>query len=247
MVVAYGRIIPSRLLELPVLGSINVHASLLPELRGAAPVAWAIARGHSLSGVSVMRMVEEMDAGPILSVESTPIQERESASELSGRLSVLGAETLVSTVRELEEGRAEEAPQDHDRATFAPRITRRTARIRWEAAAADVARLVRAMDEKPGAWSELRGRPVKLFAPRLGDPSSCERNAPSSREGAPSRSHGRAPVPGTVLAANRREGVVVACGEGSVALREVQPAGKRRMPAGAWLAGRGVSEGDLLV
>lgn len=227
VVVAYGHILRREVLDLPPMGSINVHASLLPELRGAAPINWAIARGHEVTGVTIMRMVEAMDAGPILHRIEEPILPGESASELTIRLSELGAEALVEALALLQAGKVEEREQDHALATFAPKVDRQTARIDWARPAPELALHVRAMDAVPGAWSELEGAPVKLYRPR-----TVEEGAPPEAE------------PGTVQAADPERGLVVATGEGALALREVQPPGKRRMSAAEWIRGRGVRAGQ---
>ncbi|RMH13253.1 MAG: methionyl-tRNA formyltransferase [Gemmatimonadetes bacterium] len=229
VVVAYGHILRSEVLDLPRLGSINVHASLLPELRGAAPINWAIARGHQKTGVTIMRMTPGMDEGPILLQTEEPIGPEETASELTARLSELGAEALVEALTLIDAGAIEEREQDHARATYAPKVDRATARIDWSRPAHEVAWHVRGMDAVPGAWSTLEGAPVKLFRP-LPDPAV--------------RAEG---PPGTVVDADPDEGVLVACGEGAVWLREVQPAGRKRMEAGAWVRGRGVFAGQRFV
>ena len=164
-VVAYGHILSRELLDTPRLGSVNVHASLLPALRGAAPVNWAVVRGHAQTGVTVMRMVEAMDAGPILARAAIPIGEHDTATLLSRRLAELGATLLADTLARLEAGPVEEVEQDHAAATYAPKVSRATARIDWTRAARAVACLIRGMDAVPGAWSVLKGQPVKLFVP----------------------------------------------------------------------------------
>lgn len=226
VVVAYGHILPRPVLDAPDEGSVNLHASLLPRLRGAAPVTWAIARGHDRTGVTVMRMVEEMDAGPILFQVEEPIAPDESASDLGARLSEVGAQTLVEGLALLEAGEIEEEEQDESEATYAPKVDRETARVEWDADARSVADWIRAMDRIPGAWSRLDGDPVKLFRPRP----------------LPERSHDRAP--GAILRADPDEGLLVAAASGAVAIDEVQPAGKRRMPTADWLRGRGAREGQ---
>lgn len=225
-VVAYGHILSRELLDAPRLGSLNVHASLLPELRGAAPINWAVARGHTVTGVTVMRMVEAMDAGPVLARAEIPIGERDTASLLAPRLAELGATLLAEMLARLEAGPVEEFEQDHAAATYAPGISRATARVDWTADARTVACLIRGMDAVPGAWSVLKGQPVKLFAPEfvVGVEPGFE--------------------PGRIVTADRRAGLVVAAGDGAVRIGEVQPAGKRRMEAAAWIVGRGSAEGD---
>jgi methionyl-tRNA formyltransferase len=222
VVAAYGQILRPEVLELPPLGSINVHASLLPELRGAAPVNWAIARGFSASGVTIMRMVEALDAGPILFQAEEPIGPKETATELAARLAELGAEALIETLALFEGGMVEEVDQDDALATYAPKVDREAARIDWEANAESVGYLIRGMDAVPGAWSELGGLAVKLFRPT------------------PDPTHEHGEWPGTVLTADSREGLLVAAGVGAVRIDEVQPAGKRRMEAQEWIVGRGV-------
>ena len=226
-VVAYGHILTRELLDAPRLGSLNVHASLLPALRGAAPVNWAVARGHTLTGVTVMRMVEAMDAGPILARSEIPIGENDTAALLTPRLAEAGAALLAETLARLAAGPVEEVEQDHAAATYAPKVSRATARIDWTTDAREVACLIRGMDAVPGAWSVLRGQPVKLFAPE-------------AVEGGP----GRGFDPGQVVSADPRGGLVVAAGAGAIRIGEVQPAGRRRMEAAAWILGRGPRAGD---
>jgi methionyl-tRNA formyltransferase len=223
---AYGHILRREVLDLPPLGSINVHASLLPELRGAAPINWAIARGHEVTGVTVMRMVEAMDAGPILFQAEETIEPDETAAELTLRLSELGAGALIEALALLQIGSLEAREQDHARATFAPKVGRASARVDWTQGAAAVVDHVRGMDEVPGAWSMLRGEAVKLFSPK-------PRNG-GAAEG----------VVGTVVAADPDGGLAVQTGSGTVALGEVQPPGKRRMLAADWIRGRAVAVGD---
>ena len=226
VVVAYGHILPSEILSVPRLGSINVHASLLPELRGAAPITGAIARGHQKTGVTIMRMVREMDAGAIIQQVEEPILADESASELSLRLSELGAEALIEALALLSANVAEEREQDHSAATFAPKIDRETAHVEWSRPAREVALHVRSMDDVPGAWSTLAGEPLKLFRPTVVSPVAV--TSP--------------PAPGTVLDANG--GLLVSTGGGgAVRVGEVQPSGGRRMSASDWIRGRRLAPG----
>jgi methionyl-tRNA formyltransferase len=230
VVVAYGHILRREVLDVPSLGSVNLHASLLPELRGAAPINWAIARGYEATGVTIMRMVEEMDAGPVLHAIREPILPGETASELTIRLSELGAEALLEALTVMEAGGLVEEEQDHARATFAPKVDRDAARIAWTRPACELEWHVRAMDAVPGAWTELDGVPVKLFRPVPLDPPA-----------------GASAAPGTVVAAGADAGLVVAAGEGLLGVDEVQPPGRRRMTARDWIAGRGVRVGQRFV
>lgn len=224
VVVAYGQILKPEVLEVPRLGSVNIHASLLPELRGAAPVQWAIVRGHSVSGVTIMRMEAGLDSGPMLMRVEEPIEPEESAGELGARLAEVGAEALVEVLALMETGDIVPEPQDHARATYAPKVDRETARIDWSKPADEVALWIRGMDDVPGAWSPLGARgPVKLFRPKVVNETGG--------------------FAGEVIEAGDA-GVLIACGMGAVRVREVQPPGKRRMPAGDWVRGRGVAVGD---
>ena len=226
VVVAYGQILQRAVLDVPPMGSINLHASLLPALRGAAPIHWAIVRGDAVSGVTVMRMVERMDAGPILFQTEEPILEGETAAEFTTRLSEIGAEALVEALVLLGAGVLEEREQEEPAATYAPKVDRATARIDWAASCTHVAGLIRGMDAVPGAWSELDGSPVKLFRPELVTENE------------------HAGSPGTILEVDRDAGLMISTGQGAVWVAEVQPAGKSRMRAGDWVLGRGASAGQ---
>ena len=228
VVAAYGRFLPAAALDLPPLGTVNVHPSLLPSLRGAAPIQWALIRGLERTGVSVIRLVEEMDAGPILLQVEEPIMPDESATELSLRLAEVGAEALIEALTLLEAGRIEEREQDHDAATFAPPIGAEDARVDWAAPAAETAGWIRGTDSVPGAWTLHAGKRMKVFRPRVAEDADPG-------------------VPGEVLALDPDgRGVLVASGEGALWIAEVQPEGRRRMAAGDWLRGGGVARGDVL-
>jgi methionyl-tRNA formyltransferase len=249
-VVAYGHILKPEVLELPPLGSVNVHASLLPALRGAAPINWAIARGHDESGVTIMRMVEAMDAGAIIHQVREPILPDETAGELTTRLAEIGAAALVEALALLGAGVVEEVEQDDAAATFAPKVSREVARIDWTRPAAEVAAHVRGMDPVPGAWSMLGGEPVKLFRPVVwteAEVGALDADGPQSNGGPrrPARPEGdvESSEPGEVLIADVDEGVLVSAGAGAVAFHEVQPPGKRRMSASDWINGRGIEAG----
>ncbi|MEX2473382.1 MAG: methionyl-tRNA formyltransferase [Gemmatimonadota bacterium] len=241
VVVAYGHILKREVLDVPRLGSINLHASLLPKLRGAAPINWAIARGHEETGVTVMRMVEAMDAGPVIHQVAEPILADETAGELTIRLSEVGAAALVEALAFLDAGLAEEEEQDDGEATYAPKLDRDTARIDWNRPAVEIGLHVRAMDPVPGPWTKLDGAAVKLFRPSVveGDFNVDEGSAGNGRDPLAE------PVePGTVVAADPSEGVLVAAPGGAVLFAEVQPPGKRRMRAADWINGRGVAVGQ---
>jgi methionyl-tRNA formyltransferase len=231
VVVAYGQILKREVLDLPPLGSINLHASLLPELRGAAPINWAIRLGHEHTGVTIMRMVERMDAGPILHQVVEPIGEDETGSDLWLRLSEIGAEALIEALALVEVGEIAEVEQDESRATYAPRITRETARVDWHDNAVAVGRHIRALDAVPGAWTAHRGDDLKVYRPL------------------PEPDHAHGEKPGTVLhtdGTDEAEGMRVACATGALLVREVKPAGRRRMNTAEWVRGRGIEAGERL-
>ena len=226
VVVAFGQILPPEVLEVPPLGSVNIHASLLPELRGAAPVHWAIIRGAEHTGVTIMRMEAGLDSGPILYQVAEPIRPDEAMAELSVRLSELGAEALVETLAVIEVEPIEGVAQDSARATYAPKLDRETAHLDWSLPARDVARWIRGLDDVPGAWSLLNGGDaVKLFAPKVETASGA---------------------PGEVLDADPERGILIAAGENAVRVGQVTPPGRRRMTAGEWVRGRGIEVGARL-
>ncbi|MGK7313409.1 MAG: methionyl-tRNA formyltransferase [Candidatus Longimicrobiales bacterium M2_2A_002] len=234
VVVAYGQILSRALLDAPERGSVNLHPSLLPKLRGAAPINWAIIRGYDVTGVTTMRMTEELDAGPILRQVTEPILPGETATDLTVRLSELGAETMIETLALMEIGDLEERPQDDAEATYAPMIDRDQAHVDWSPSAERVRNQIRGLDAVPGAWAVLNDdAELKVYRPEVADAAHVEPGAD----------------PGTVLEvapSHPDEGLLVACGEGAVWIREVKPAGKRRMNAADWLRGRGAEPGDRL-
>lgn len=226
VVVAYGHLLPQDVIDLPRLGTINIHASLLPALRGAGPIQAAIREGHTRTGVSIMRMVKELDAGPVIHSVETPILDDETYGELALRLSELGALALVEALALLSMGEAPEQPQDDAAATYAPKVNRETTRIDWNGTGFDVASAIRAYDPRPGAWTTHRGSPVKLFGARLAAPEG-----PAE--------------PGTVQSIDLT-GMIVACGAGAVRVLNIQPAGKKRLAPADWARGRGIAVGDRL-
>ena len=223
IVVAYGHILRPEILAIPPHGMINVHASLLPRYRGAAPIQHAILRGEAETGITIMQMEAGLDSGPMLHRVATAIGPDETAGQLAERLAELGGAALIEALSLISGGLARPQPQDHARATLAPKIDREMARLVWERDAATLVRQVRAFDPAPGAWTTLNGGVLKLFTAR---------EVPGTGE------------PGDVLAAGER--LVVAAGRGAIAVNEVQPAGKNRLPVEAWVRGRGVAAGQRL-
>jgi methionyl-tRNA formyltransferase len=226
--VAFGRILPPSLLELAPRGALNVHASLLPRHRGAAPIAWAIAHGDRETGVTTQRMVARLDAGDVLMQRATPIGARETAARLERRLASLGAGLLVETLAGLEAGSITPRPQDESLATMAPILKKEDGLIDWSLPARAIDCRVRAFDPWPVAHTLLPGgRRLRIW-----QVEPAQQPAPAT-------------APGTVLQAT--PDLLVACGGGeTVRLLEVQPEGRTRMAAGAAVAGRYLAAGDRL-
>jgi methionyl-tRNA formyltransferase len=229
VVVSYGQILPKPVIDLPERGTVNVHASLLPKLRGAAPIQAAIREGFIETGVTIMRMVPELDAGPIVLQARTPIAEDETAGELELRLSELGALALIEALTLIVLGEATEREQNDEIATYAPKIERDMARVPWDEGNGVVARHIRAYDPRPGAFTTRKGAELKLFG------------ALATEEGGDEGST-RA---GQVLEIDGT-GMLVACGDGAVRVLQVQAPGKRRISALELARGRGIAVGDVL-
>ena len=227
VVAAYGRILPPELLTIPRHGCLNVHASLLPALRGASPIQWAIVEGHQESGVSIMLMDEGLDTGPVLSRRATAIAPDETADDLHDRLQALGAALLLDTLRRHVAGQTTPERQDSARASYAPLLTRDSGRLDWSRPAARLVDHVRGLHPWPGAFTTFRGKLLKLFPPV---------EAQSGAVG---------DAPGALVDVSP-EGLRVACGEGRLLVREVQLAGKRRMAVKDFVHGRQVAAGEDL-
>lgn len=226
--VAYGKIFRRRLLELPRLGCINLHPSLLPRYRGLAPIAWAILRGEVETGVTVYRMEQGVDAGPILLQEVVPIQATDTAATLGARLAERGANLVVRALRGLADDSLRAAPQDEARASFAPRLTREHGLLDWRLPAAQIVRMVRAFEPWPGTYAFNAARRLKVLeAAAIDEMPHCE-------------------PPGTVIQADGRRPPYVAARPGAVALLRVQPENGRPQEGAALVRGRGLAAGDRL-
>lgn len=223
VVVAYGHILRQDVIDVAPKGTVNIHASLLPRWRGAAPIQAAILAGDGETGVSIQRMVLKLDAGPVLHEVRVSLREDITAGELTEGLSELGAEAIIEYLTLLELGGINETPQDESLVTFAPKIDRDMARLDFRKPAADVSRAIRAFDPRPGAWGVVRETETRLFGVRV---------LPDRRGDA-----------GEVLEVGEM-GMIVACGSGAVAVESVHPAGRRRVAALDWAQGRGVAVGD---
>ena len=224
VVVAYGQILPPSILDIPAQGCINVHASLLPKYRGAAPINWAVARGETATGVTIMKMDAGMDTGPMLLVREMPISEEDTAQTLFGKLSLLGAEALAEALRKLHDGTLTETPQDNALSSYAPMLKKEHGQIDWSRPAAEVRNLIRGMTPWPSACASHAGKSIKILSASV---------------------RGGRGEPGEILEVGR-DGVVVACGEGALALERVQPEGGREMSSWDYAQGRRVKKGERL-
>lgn len=219
VVAAYGKILPEDILNFPQYGSINVHSSLLPQYRGAAPINWAILDGETETGVSIMYMAKELDAGDVILQKTTPIDPREDALTLTMRLAELGAEALSETVEALKNGTAVRTPQDHSKMTYASMLTKDMSPVDWTRSAHAISCQIRGLIPWPCATTDvISGEPMKLYAAE-------ETGADTSAQ------------PGTIVAAGKA-GIDIACGDGKVLrLTEIQAQGGKRMTAAAYLLG----------
>ena len=220
VVAAYGKILPEEILNYPRLGSINVHSSILPKYRGAAPINWAILNGETVTGVTIMYMSKELDAGDIILCRETAIGPEEDALVLTMRLAELGAEALSEAVDRLTDGTATRTPQDHSAYTYAPMLGRELSEIDWTRGARQIHDQVRGLIPWPCAKTVLQGNTVKVFHTAIGEKTAAR--------------------PGAVLSAGKR-GIEIACGDGrSIYITELQAEGGKRMTATAYLAGHPV-------
>lgn len=215
-VVAYGRILPQKVLDVPTLGCINIHASVLPKYRGSAPYQWAVLDGLTETGVTAMYLVREMDAGDIIDVSKTPIGENETAGELLDRLAVLGADLLSKTLGRLASGQQiSRIPQDESQVSFAPMLDKAMCPIDWNKTAQQIHNQVRGLHPWPVATMELNGTQFKVHETRVVEGQG---------------------VPGSVLELNKH-GLVIACGQGAIEIRSLQAQGGKRMNAPDYFRG----------
>jgi methionyl-tRNA formyltransferase len=225
VVAAYGRILPTAVLDLPAHGCINVHASLLPKFRGAAPIQWAILRGEEVTGVTIMQMNERMDAGDILLQRETPIGREETYGELQTRLADIGAPALMETIAHLHAGTLRAQTQREDEVVLAPMIKKADGRIDWTQSALTIARRVRAFNPWPSAFTHLDGKLLKIHRAHVGVA-------------------GHAARPGCVVGV--QGDLAVATGDGALVLDELQLEGRKRLPAAEFTRGGGIKVGTML-
>ena len=214
-VVAYGRILPQKVLDVPTFGCINIHASVLPKYRGSAPYQWAVLDGLTESGVTAMYLCREMDAGDIIDVSKTPIGENETAGELLDRLAVLGADLLSKTLTRFEQGKVEAVPQNPNEVSYAPMLDKTMCPIDWTQTSQQVHNHVRGLHPWPVAIMELQGKKFKVHETRVVEGSGA---------------------PGEILGLTKT-GLVIACGEGAVEIRSLQAEGGKRMAAPDYFRG----------
>jgi methionyl-tRNA formyltransferase len=219
VVVAFGQILSEEVLAVPRAGSVNLHASLLPKYRGVAPINWAIVEGQAETGVTTMFMARKVDAGEIILTRSVAIGERETAGELSSRLSAMGAELLAETVALIERGEAPRTKQDPALVSYARKLKKSDGEIDWADSARRVFDRIRGMTPWPGAFTWYRGGALRVLRAE------------------PGAARGRLGAPGEIVRVDRERGIEVAVGEGTVWLVEVQPEGKRAMSADAFARG----------
>lgn len=218
VVVAYGRILPDDMLTLPRFGAVNVHGSLLPKYRGAAPIQWAVLNGDTVTGVSTMFLASEMDAGDVIYADETEIGEFETAGELFDRLMVMGAELLVKTLRAIENGTAPRTPQDHTQASYVKMLDKSISPIDWNKRPREIVKHIYGLQPWPVATMELEGKVFRVF-------------------GAAYTDHHTDKAPGSVVSAGDA-GIEIACADGETLLvTELQAPGKKRMRAGNFLRG----------
>lgn len=226
VVAAYGRILPEDILQAPKLGCINVHSSLLPKYRGAAPINWAILNGETETGVTIMHMAAELDAGDIIAQRATLIGEDETAPELFQRLAELGAALLVEVVEKIGAGEAVRVPQENEKATYAPMLRKELSPIDWNRTAKEIHNQVRGLLPWPAATAEFGGVRCKIFSTAVLDGAGAASEA------------------GAVLEAGK-DGLVMSCGKGTrLRILELQPDGKKRMQAADFLRGHPLTTGE---
>ena len=224
-VVAYGRILPDDILAVPCYGAVNVHGSLLPKYRGAAPIQWAVLNGDKVTGVSTMYLASEMDTGDVIYTAETEIGEFETSGELFDRLKVMGAELLCRTLRDIESGIAPRTPQEHDKASYVKMLDKSLSPIDWSKDARGVIKWIYGMQPWPVATAELDGAVYKIFAAAYTDTHTDK-------------------APGTIIATGK-DGIEVACGGGeTVMIKELQAPGKKRMSAADFLRGHSIKLSD---
>ena len=226
VVAAFGQILPKSILDMPKYGCVNIHASLLPKYRGAAPIQWAVINGDEVTGVTTMLMNEGIDTGDMIAKKQVRLAEDETGGSLFDRLADTGAELIVETMKMLEEGTAEFTPQNSEEATHTSMISKELGSIEWSKPAAEIERLIRGLNPWPSAYTRLKGKTFKIWKAQVVEVSSSDK-------------------PGTIIKIGKDE-LLVQTGEGALSLIEVQLEGKKRMDVASFLRGCQIEEGIVL-
>ena len=227
IVVAFGQILKKNLLNIPKWSAINIHASILPEYRGAAPIQRAILNNETMTGLTIMRMEEGLDTGPILFQEEVAIGKDETAGQLHDRLALQAGELIIKSLKHMAEDTVKEMPQDNSRSSYAPKIERSISLIDWKQPAIRISALIRALDPRPGAYTIFKGKELKLFSSRVADED-------------------RTDVVSGRVAGHGESSLLVETGKGVIEIREIQYPGKKRMSAADFLRGFSLFEGAIL-
>ncbi|MBQ2890879.1 MAG: methionyl-tRNA formyltransferase [Clostridia bacterium] len=227
IVVAYGKILPPYIIEFPKFGCVNVHGSLLPKYRGAAPIQWAVINGEEETGITTMQMDNGLDTGDMLLTLKTKIGENETAGELFDRLSYLGAEALISTLEKIKDGSVERTPQNDEESSYAKMLDKNTGKIDWTKSAKEIFSLIKGTNPYPASHTLYKGEVLKIFTASIGSKTDKK--------------------PGEIIGLPDKK-IEVACGDGtSLLLCEVQPFGKKRMDTQSFLNGNSVEIGEILL
>jgi methionyl-tRNA formyltransferase len=225
VVVAFGQILSKEFLQIPKIGSINLHASLLPKYRGAAPIHWAIIHGETKTGVTVAWISEELDAGDIILQQEVNIQLNDTTGTLSQKLSIIGAELLIKAISLINEGKAITIKQNHSQVTYAPKLSKEDGLINWKKSNIEIYNLIRGLNPSPGAYTYYKNKLLKIWATEL-----------MEGEG----------VPGEVVKIFKDKGPVIATGKGCLLIKELQPANKKRLAAAEFISGYRIKPGDVV-
>ena len=230
VVIAYGKILPKSVLDIPRIMPVNLHASLLPRYRGAAPVQRAIINGDVETGVTIIRMNEKMDAGDMLLQKKIPIDKKDTASTLEERLSEEGTKAILECLDKIENGDCTPISQDETKVVLAPKLTKNDGQINWSKPAPDIINLIRGCYPWPGAFTYYKGKLLKIYAAGVTQ----------------SPTHPLTHSPGEILSTDKKEGILISTGKDALLIEDLQPEGKRRMNAQEFIAGHKIKTGELL-
>ncbi len=230
VVIAYGQILSQEVLNIPKFLPVNVHASLLPRLRGAAPINWAIIKGDEVTGITVIKMTDKMDAGPIIMQQEAKISDDDTAATLEDKLSVIAARLLMDSIRRIEGNDYKLIPQDEKKITFAPKLKKEDGQIDWNKPAPDIYNLIRGCVNWPGAYTHYKDKLLKIYKAMVSSDTCFKNSCP----------------PGKILDVCKK-GIIVATGAGNIVIEQLQIEGKRSMKAEEFIAGHKVFIGDMLL